>query len=130
MIKRKAQILFLLFLISGAAVSLRGAAEYEYFAQVESVRKPDALTLLFTEEPATGVYLLVDEGETIGEVEIVSVIAAQKTRLQYRAVSRYRLKKKESHPPAESRRQGGLMKIRIPTARAPRRCILTSALNT
>jgi iron(II)-dependent oxidoreductase len=114
MIKRKAQILFLLFVISGAAVSLRASAEYEYFAEVEAVRKPDTLTLLFAEEPGTGIYLLVEDGETIGEVEIISVIAAQRSRIRYRAVSRYRLKKKESIRLLRAGVRVALMKMRDP----------------
>ena len=42
--------------------------EYEIFAQVESVRKPNTLTLSFPEKPEEGKYYLLESKIAVGMV--------------------------------------------------------------
>lgn len=77
----------LFFLLLWTVVSAR--TEYETFAEVESVRQPDSVTLSFEKQPGLGRYILLEKGEPVGEVEILSVISVNKGSVSYRAVARY-----------------------------------------
>ena len=70
--------------------------KYEFLAEVESVRKPDGVTLSFEKEPETGLYILLERDEPIGEVEILSVVTVNKGAVRYRAVARYSFTKNYS----------------------------------
>ena len=62
-------------------------AEYEIFAEVESVRKPNTLTLSFHEKPEEIKYYLLESKTIVGTVEILSVITVNNnSKVRYRAV--------------------------------------------
>ncbi|MCL1910786.1 MAG: formylglycine-generating enzyme family protein [Leptospirales bacterium] len=69
-----------------AAVGAKDA-EYEIFAEVESVRKPNTLTLSFQEKPEETKYYILESKIAVGTVEILSVVTVNNTgKVRYRAV--------------------------------------------
>ena len=76
---------FIVFLcVAGNAKNV----EYEIFAQVESVRKPNTLTLSFQKKPEEGKYYLLESETAVGTVEILSVMTVENNKkTSYRAVA-------------------------------------------
>lgn len=73
------------------SASLFGAQiEYEIFAEVESVRQPDGVTLSFETAPESGKYYILERKTAVGEVEIFSVIEINdRGKVRCRAVAKY-----------------------------------------
>lgn len=78
--------------------SLHGAdAEYEIFGRIESVRKPDTVTISFEEKPESGKYYILQDRLAMGEADIFSVIEINnRKQISYRAVARYSFYKKDT----------------------------------
>ena len=67
-----------------------GAGEFEVFARVESLRKPDTITLSFHAAPEAETYYILEDGKAIGEVDVITVVPQRTGEVRYRAVARYR----------------------------------------
>ncbi len=106
LIKAALLIIFISLFYGGDLAS----REYEISAEIESRRKGNLITLLFTGVPDKINYLIIDKKKVIGEIDLMSITRISLPGKKYRGVATYRLFRESDEMLIRSGSKIGLLK--------------------